>query len=358
MIEPIKPETNSVTILDQRALPDAVRYWRCQTADDIIAAIQSLAVRGAPLIGIAALYGLWLAALTLEGSPAFWEQLTREKDRIKTARPTAVNLAWAVDRAWAAVSGRDAKSAVAFLRQAADRLAFEERQRNQAIAQYGASLLLTNSRVLTHCNTGSLATVGVGTALGIIREAYLQGRIESVWVDETRPLLQGARLTAWELDQDRIPAKLITDSMAGTIMAQGRVDAVIVGADRIAANGDTANKIGTYNLAVLAHYHHVPFYVAAPLSTVDLSVADGTQIPIEERSHDEIRMIRAIQIAPTDTPVYNPAFDVTPGVLITAIVTDRGVAHFPYQASLSQMNHERNTILTEEASSHDGHQTN
>lgn len=337
MVESIQPEIASITLLDQRALPDAVRYWRCTSADDVIAAIQSLAVRGAPAIGVAGLYALWLAAQTLRDQEDFWPRLEEVKERIKNARPTAVNLTWAVDAAWTRVRLQEASYAPSWLRQAADRLASEERRRNERMAQHGADLLTPESRILTHCNTGSLATIGVGTALGIIREGFRRGLVQGVWVDETRPLLQGARLTAWELLQDNIPATLITDNMAASVMAKGQVDAVIVGADRICANGDTANKIGTYSLAVLAYYHHIPFYVAAPMSTVDVRLDDGSGIPIEERSPDEVRTVRGTPIAPREISVINPAFDVTPATLITAVITDWGVARFPYRQSLAAL---------------------
>ncbi len=344
VIEPIRVTSDAVEILDQRQLPERRTYLSCTGPDDIIHAIQTLAVRGAPAIGVAGVYGLWLASRKLTPRDKFWDELAAEKERIKSARPTAVNLAWAIDRVWAQAQGIRQADVARFLKKAAETLAEEERQRNVRIAANGAPLLLPQSRVLTHCNTGSLATVGVGTALGVIREGFGQGRIGSVWVDETRPLLQGSRLTAWELMQDRIPATLITDNMAASLMAQKRVDAVIVGADRICANGDTANKIGTYGLAVLAYYHGIPFYVAAPLSTVDLDLAHGSAIPIEERGADEVRSFRGVPVAPSGVYVYNPAFDVTPGHLITAIITDRGVARRPYELSLAAlMENEPNT---------------
>lgn len=344
VIEPIRAQTDAVDILDQRALPEHHQYLHCRHADDVIQAIKTLAVRGAPAIGVAGVYGLWLASRSLSGRPDFWSALEAEKERIKSARPTAVNLAWAVDRVWSEAHGMGTAEVERFLRKCGDALSEEERLRNERMAAHGAALLLPKSRVLTHCNTGSLATIGAGTALGVIREGYQQGRIASVWVDETRPLLQGSRLTAWELMEDGIPATLIADNMAASVMAQGRVDAVIVGADRICANGDTANKIGTYSLAVLAQHHGIPFYVAAPLSTVDLSLQDGTAMPIEERDPDEVRAVRGTVIAPADIPVYNPAFDVTPGTLITAIITDRGAARRPYELSLADLMAQEPTI--------------
>lgn len=337
MIEPIKRYEDAIDILDQRALPETLAYLHCTRGDQVIDAIKTLAVRGAPAIGIAGLYGLWLEAQALRDRSDFPDELVRAKDRIKAARPTAVNLAWAIDRTWAAVPKHDPDHLVGALREAADALYEEERDRNDRMARYGATLLTSESRILTHCNTGSLATVGVGTALGVIREAHRQGLVENVFVDETRPLLQGARLTAWELLQDGIPATLITDSMAAAVMAEGRIDAIMVGADRICKNGDTANKIGTYGLAVLAQYHRIPFYVVAPLSTVDPTLDSGAAIPIEQRSPDEVRSVRGTPIAPTDIGVHNPAFDVTPGHLITAIITDQGIARVPYPKSIPEL---------------------
>ena len=350
MVEAVKAGRDNIEILDQRRLPASVEFLTCRNAADVIMAIQTLAVRGAPAIGIAGLYALWLEALTLQGGPDFWRNLEAGKERIKHARPTAVNLAWAVDRVWRSLSPQWVDDAVVqHLKRAADALVVEEESRSARMAAFGASLLEKGYRVLTHCNTGSLATAGVGTALGVIREGHRTGRLEMVWVDETRPLLQGARLTAWELMQDGIPATLITDNMAATLMAQGQVDAVIVGADRICANGDTANKIGTYGLAVLARHHRVPFYVAAPLSTVDLTLPDGSDIPIEQRAADEVRAFHGALAAPRGMPVYNPAFDVTPGPLIEAIITDRGVAREPYAASL------RTLFEQEDRELRDGH---
>lgn len=302
----------------------------------VVEAIQSLAVRGAPAIAVAGLYGIWLESLALQGERRYVESLEAAKNQIKHARPTAVNLSWAVDRVWT-MRPSDPHALPSYLRAAADHLYEEERARNQRMADLGSRLLGPGSRVLTHCNTGSLATIGVGTALGVIREAHAQGNIRHVWVDETRPLLQGARLTAWELLQDGIPATLITDNMGASLMAREQVDAVLVGADRIAGNGDTANKIGTYGLAIWAHFHQIPFYVVAPLSTIDRSLAHGGGIPIEERDADEVRTVRGQAIAPQGMNVYNPAFDVTPAALITAIVTDAGVVRRPYQTAIAEL---------------------
>lgn len=345
MIEPIKRTDDSIEILDQRALPERTTYLICKRGMDVVEAIQTLAVRGAPAIALAGLYALWLEARALAGTRTFERDLVDAKESIKNARPTAVNLAWAVDRTW---NQRPLSAPVAdlvhYLRASADTLWQEEWARSERMAQFGLALLMPASHVLTHCNTGSLATAGVGTALGVIRRGAAEGLIDHVFVDETRPLLQGARLTAWELQQEHIPATLITDNTAAFLMAQHRVDAIFVGADRITANGDTANKIGTYGLAVLAHYHHVPFYVVAPLSTVDLGRHHGDEIPIEERHPDEVRQIQGRLVAPPEVGVYNPAFDVTPAPLITAIVTDAGIVRPPYRKSLAQLFSDRKDV--------------
>jgi methylthioribose-1-phosphate isomerase len=335
VIEAIRVNGEVLEILDQRALPTETRYLACLGADDVIAAIQSLAVRGAPALGVAGVYGLWAESRRLADSPDFWTRLEHARERLKNARPTAVNLAWAVERVWERIREQSAQGVEPLLRQMAEDLAAEESRRNELMGENGSRLLTPHSRVLTHCNTGSLATMGIGTALGVIRTGFGKGLVKSVWVDETRPLLQGARLTAWELMEDGIPATLIADGTAASLMARKEVDAVIVGADRICANGDTANKIGTYGLAVLAHYHGIPFYVAAPVSTVDLSIPEGSGIPIEQRSADEVRRVRDAVIAPADVAVFNPAFDVTPGHLISAIITDRGILRAPYTTSLA-----------------------
>ena len=287
-----------------------------------------MSVRGAPAIGCVAAYGMALATLRKEN-------LKTAARALKAARPTAVNLAWAVDR----MLSVPPKMYLA----EAKKIEKEDLGINRSMGRFGAKLLKGNSTVLTHCNTGSLATAGHGTALGIIREAAAQGKIKKVFVDETRPYLQGARLTAWELAQEKIPHELITDSMAGHFMAKEKVSAVFVGCDRVAANGDTANKIGTYALAVLCKYHGVPFYVAMPTSTLDLSLSSGKQIPIEERSSDEVTSIAGRRIAPKQTTARHPAFDVTPASLITAIVTERGVVRPPYLKTLSALSRQLKT---------------
>ena len=289
-------------------------------------AITSLAVRGAPALGAAGAYGVASAARTLTRRSA----VRAAAERLRAARPTAVNLAWGVDRALAAYDAGGADAALA----EANRIAADDVAANRALGALGAALLPDRARVLTHCNAGGLACVGYGTALGVIRAASEAGKAPSVWVDETRPVLQGARLTTWELGRLGIPHTLVADTMAASLMARGEVDAVVVGADRIAANGDVANKVGTYPLAVLAAHHQVPLIVAAPWSTIDLATPSGAAIPIEERAADEVTTVAGHRIAPTGVEVLNPAFDVTPGRLVHAIVTERGVARRPYRRTL------------------------
>jgi methylthioribose-1-phosphate isomerase len=307
-------------LLDQTELPGRRIERRYTDWRDLVGAIRAMVVRGAPAIGIAAAYG---AAVAARQGRAEFEQAC---DGLAAARPTAVNLAWALGRMREAAAGVPDEHLAGALETAARRLHADEVARCHAIGEYGAALIPSAGRVLTHCNAGALATGGYGTALGVIRSAHRRDPAVSVWVDETRPLLQGARLTAWELAEDGIPATLLTDSMAGWLMAEGRVDAVVVGADRIAANGDAANKIGTYTLAVLARAHGVPFIVAAPTSTIDASSATGADIPIEHRDPAEVLGDRAAGIG-----AYNPAFDVTPADHITAIVTEQGVHRPPFR---------------------------
>jgi len=316
-VEPIRWRGDKLQLLDQRRLPREVVWVDCETASEVAAAIRDMVVRGAPAIGVAAAFGMAMA-----------DDLESAARELKNARPTAVNLAWAVDRMLHAKGD---------LVEEAQRMFDEDVAANRRIGRFGAALLGESSTVLTHCNAGALATAGYGTALGVIRAAVEAGKRIAVFADETRPYLQGARLTAWELQQDNIDVTLITDSMAGHFFQQGSFDAVIVGADRIAANGDTANKIGTYTVAVLANAHGVPFYVAAPWSTVDLSTPNGDAIPIEERSASEVTSIGNVSIAPDNITVRHPAFDVTPSRLITAIITDRGVVRAPFEEGLREL---------------------
>jgi methylthioribose-1-phosphate isomerase len=320
MIKPFYFEDNRFYILDQRQLPGDEVWMECSLADQVAEAIKTLAVRGAPAIGIAAAYGLVLAADSGRGA------FEKAADILVKSRPTAVNLEWAVKRVLDAVCDNTGEDLPVLVRKEADKIWEEEIQANESMAQLGAGLFDEDARysVLTHCNAGSLATGGIGTAVGVIRKLYEQGKLERVYMDETRPLLQGARITAYEMKADGIPATLITDNMAGWLMKLGRIDAVIVGADRIAKNLDAANKIGTYSLAVLANAHNIPFYIAAPKSTFDPNTPTGHEIVIEERDSREVLSFRDVTCAPA-VSVCNPAFDVTPHNLITAIITEEKI---------------------------------
>lgn len=329
-----------VELLDQRALPAKVHYLRLRTGEEVARAIESMAVRGAPAIGVTAAMGVAIE-LARASDSALGSALGEVCERLSRTRPTAVNLVWALDRMRRGLSARiTAGEPPADIRSAARALALEILEEDvavcRAIGDAGAELLPEQARVLTHCNAGALATAGYGTALGVIRSAVAQGRLKQVVACETRPFLQGARLTAWELMQEQIPVHLITDSMAGSLMRLGEIDAVIVGADRIAANGDVANKIGTYVHAVLAHRHGIPFYVAAPLSTVDLATPTGDQIPIEYRDPEEVVTLAGQRIAPEGVKALHPAFDVTPAELVTAIVTEEGVVRPPFEPGLAR----------------------
>lgn len=332
-------EDGVVEMIDQRRLPSEEMIHRYSTVAEVAEAIRAMVIRGAPAIGIAAAMGYVLAARAQEEITV--ERLREARASLAATRPTAVNLFWALERMdqhTASLSGCDRSTALASLHAEALAIHEEDIGLNRAMGQHGLSLFPEDTlNILTHCNTGSLATGGLGTALGVIHACHSAGKAVHVWVDETRPYLQGARLTAWECLKEGIPATLITDSMAGFFMQRGKVDAVIVGADRVAANGDAANKIGTYSLAVLCKHHGIPFYVAAPTSTLDLSTPHGDDIPIEERSAEEVREIKGVSIAPAGIPVRHPAFDVTPAALISGIVTEQGVARAPYGDVLKQM---------------------
>lgn len=330
-----------VLMIDQRVLPQRFEVLELRDYRELAECIRSLGVRGAPAIGVAAALGLALAAREALGGPAaeFADRLQEAAAELRGTRPTAVNLFWAIDRVMKVAEpllGAPQSAADAVLDEAL-RMLDEDVRANRAMGDFGAALLPDEGSILTHCNTGSLAAVYHGTALGVIRSAVEQGKRLHVWVDETRPRLQGMKLTAWECAQLGIPATVITDNMAGWVMKQGRVDAAIVGADRIAANGDTANKIGTYSVAVLARAHGVPFYVAAPLSTVDFELPTGDLIPIEERDIAEVTDAGSVRLAPEGVAVYNPAFDVTPAEYVTAIITERGVAYPPFVESLAKL---------------------
>lgn len=315
-------------LLDQRLLPAETRWLTLDTADEVAGAIRDMVVRGAPAIGISAAYGVALAARDL-GEAASADLLAPAVSVLAASRPTAVNLFWALERMQRAMVGLNGSPLIEALTREALRIHEDDRAMNRRMAGFGVPLLPENGRIYTHCNTGALATGGHGTALGVLRSAWAAGRIRGVIAGETRPWMQGSRLTSWELMQDGVPVTLVADSSAGHLMQRGEVQAVIVGADRITANGDTANKIGTYSLAVLARHHGIPFYVAAPRSTIDPALPNGDSIVIEERDGNEVRCIQGTPIAPADVPVFNPAFDVTPGELISAIITEHGVIHRP-----------------------------
>ncbi|TYO97428.1 methylthioribose-1-phosphate isomerase [Desulfallas thermosapovorans DSM 6562] len=329
-------------ILDQTLLPGKTQYIKCRQYTTVCEAIRRLSVRGAPAIGAAAAYGLALGAAALKpaGSEEFMagvEQIARD---LTATRPTAVNLQWAVDRMLGVLRDNitgGIEAAKEKLLAEAHAIYREDLESNRRMGQFGEKLIPHGAAILTHCNAGALATAGIGTALGVIRAAHQAGKNISVYADETRPLLQGARLTTWEMVQEQIPVTLLTDNMAGFLMARGKVDLVIVGADRIAANGDVANKIGTYGVAVLAKEHGLPFYVAAPMSTIDFNISGGHEIPIENRDEQEVTCFAGRRVAPEGVQVWNPAFDVTPARLVTAIITDRGVARPPYQESLAAL---------------------
>ena len=334
---PLRFEDGTLLILDQRALPARTEWLECREPAEVAAAIRTLAVRGAPAIGLAAAYGL---ALAFDGGERCGEESrARFEDAARVlaaARPTAVNLFWAIERGREALAAAEAagREPAEALRESADALMREQWDADRRMAELGAERFRPGDRALTHCNTGPLATGGYGTAGGVLRSAWESGRLTQVWVDETRPLLQGARLTAWELDAAGIPFQLVADSSAGSLMARGLVDRVVVGADRIAANGDVANKIGTYPLAVLARHHGIPFYVAAPLSTIDPETPDGAAIPIEEREPSEVTTALGQRTAPAGAGAANPAFDVTPAELITAIFTEAGVLEPPLEEAI------------------------
>ncbi|WP_283744102.1 S-methyl-5-thioribose-1-phosphate isomerase [Sideroxydans sp. CL21] len=339
-IETLRWFNNRLEMIDQRILPAAFEYLSYDSAASVAEGIRSMVVRGAPAIGVAAAYGVALDALRLSFvlRQAQDERIEFDKDMetgftvLAASRPTAVNLFWALQRmrkVWEGVAAQTPQQIAQRLLAEAHEMLAEDIRINKAMGANGAALLKDGARVLTHCNAGALATAGWGTALGVFRSAVEAGKKISVIADETRPFLQGARLTAWEMVQENIPVTLITDNMAGYMMAHGEVDAVVVGTDRVAANGDVANKIGTYMVAVLARRHNIPFYVACPLSTIDLSVASGKDIPIEERSVDEVKGFRDFHWAAEGVKIRNPAFDVTPAELVTGLITEKGVVLGP-----------------------------
>ena len=342
MIKTLEWTDAGVRFIDQTKLPTEEIYVTCKYYEEVANAISTMIVRGAPAIGVAAAMGVALGALRSKATtlPELEPEFDVICDAIAATRPTAVNLFWAIRRMrdkFDELRSLPLEKVKAELVAEAQRMHVEDIAANEAMGRNGAVLLPNSGGILTHCNAGALATAGYGTALGVIRAAVESGKKLSVFADETRPFLQGSRLTAWELMKDGIPTTLIADNMAGAIMRQGKIDAVIVGADRIAANGDVANKIGTYTVAVLAKEHSIPFYVAAPTSTVDLNTPDGSRIPIEQRASTEVTHLGGTQIAPDAVRVENPAFDVTPSKYVAAIITERGVARAPYEESLAEL---------------------
>ncbi len=331
-------EAGKVRLIDQTALPEKLQYVDFSDWREVAEAIRTMIVRGAPAIGCTAALGIALGSrgIIASGREAFLGRVAGIADTFRAARPTAVNLFWAIDRMVAAAEntpGNPVDMKDALLTEALKMLD-EDIAANKRMGQYGAELLPEAVNILTHCNAGALATVGYGTALGVVRAAVEMGKNVHVFADETRPRLQGMKLTAWELAREDIPVTIIADNMAGSLMRQGKIDCVVVGADRIAANGDAANKIGTYSVAVLAKHHGLPFYVAAPLSTIDSALMSGAQIPIEQRETIEMTHIEGIRVAPQGVQVLNPAFDVTPADLISGIITEAGVLKAPYEASI------------------------
>ena len=342
-VEAVRFEDGQLVLLDQTLLPGEKTFLRLEDVDDVWEAIKMLRVRGAPAIGGAAAYGLYLGVRAVPddaGREAFMAKLGEVRDYLASSRPTAVNLFWALDRLVGAAKA-DETSDVAGLKERllaeARAIQAEDEAMCRAIGEHALTLFDGVESVLTHCNAGGLATMGIGTALAPIYLAAEQGRTIHVFSDETRPLLQGARITTWELSQAGLPVTLITDGMAATVMRQGKIQAVIVGTDRVAANGDVANKIGTYGVAILAHEHGIPFYVAAPSSTIDFGTPDGEAIEIELRDPEEVRRLGGRQTAPDGIGVYNPAFDVTPARYVSAIVTEKGVVTAPYEANLRKV---------------------
>jgi methylthioribose-1-phosphate isomerase len=332
----------SLRVIDQTKLPAEEVYCEVKTHQEVAELIENMVVRGAPAIGAVAAYGYALGALEFQGPREdFFAHLENVQARLEATRPTAVNLFWALrrmeDRLREMRDVEDLDLICAALIEEANAIAEDDRRMNKLIGEHGNTLVPDKASILTHCNAGALATVEYGTALSVIRTAFEAGKTIQVYATETRPLLQGARLTAWELFKDGIPVTLIADNMAGWLMQQDKIDLVVVGADRVAANGDTANKIGTYSLAVLAHTHGIPFYVAAPTSTIDLKMRTGMEIPIEQRSDKEMRELFGIQITPAEIDVYNPAFDVTPAKYITGIITENGIVSPPYAVNLLKM---------------------
>ncbi|MGE0446118.1 MAG: S-methyl-5-thioribose-1-phosphate isomerase [Vicinamibacterales bacterium] len=344
MLPTVEWKGDAVVMIDQRKLPASEIYVTCRTANDVAKAIKTMVIRGAPAIGVSAAMGiaLGMSKSKASGTKQFTTEFQKTCDLLAATRPTAVNLFWAIERmkrtfAEAAQGGCSVDELKQRLVAEAQKIHDEDVASCRTIGAHGASLVPDSAKILTHCNAGALATAGYGTALGVIRAAAEQGKKIAVLADETRPFLQGARLTAWELVKDGIDTTVITDNMSASMMRAGHVDLVVVGADRIAANGDVANKVGTYGVAVLAKEHGIPFYVAAPLSTIDFATPDGSRIPIEERPAREVTHVGTSRLTPEGASIRNPAFDVTPARYVTAIITERGIARPPFEASLAAL---------------------
>jgi methylthioribose-1-phosphate isomerase len=344
MLPTIEWQPDAVVMIDQRKLPGQEIYIHCKTAAEVAKAIRTMVIRGAPAIGVAAAMGIALGMNRSKalGTKQFAVELNKICDLMAGTRPTAVNLFWAIDRMKTSFgtgvqAGESVGELKARLEREAQLIHDEDLASCKAMGKHGATVVPDGARILTHCNAGALATAGYGTALGVIRAAAEAGKVAQVFADETRPFLQGARLTAWELVRDHVPTTIITESMAGPLMQQGGIDFIVVGADRIAANGDFANKVGTYTVAVMAQAHNVPFYVAAPLSTIDLACPEGSGIPIEQRAAREMTHVGAWKIAPDGAGVWNPAFDVTPHKYVSGFITERGIARAPFSESLKAL---------------------
>ncbi|MDA3813799.1 MAG: S-methyl-5-thioribose-1-phosphate isomerase [Candidatus Cloacimonetes bacterium] len=339
-IRSLEFKNNKLYLIDQRALPQQYKKFICENYRDVEFAIAEMVVRGAPAIGVTAAYGVVLAAFEFNELPIkqFLDQMHEACDIINSSRPTAVNLMWAIKRMrFFLIDNETPKNVLHKLKAEANQIADEDIRTNKKMGQFGNSLIPHKATILTHCNTGALATVEYGTALGVIRAAFEDGKEIFVYADETRPRLQGARLTAWELVQEGIPATLIADSVAATLIRDGKIDLILVGADRIAINGDCANKIGTFMLSVIAKVYDVPFYIVAPTTTIDFEIETGEEIEIEERSKEEVTHINGVQIAPENIDVYNPAFDVTPNENITAVITEKGIINKPFKENILKL---------------------
>jgi len=344
MLPTVAWENGEIVMVDQRKLPGQEVYVHCKTAPEVARAIKNMVIRGAPAIGVSAAMGIALGMRRSKasGTRQFAVEFNKTCDLMAGTRPTAVNLFWAIDRmkrvlATGVQAGKSVDELKDLLEEEARAIHDEDVESCRTMGRFGADVVPDGARILTHCNAGALATAGYGTALGVIRAAAERGKVRQVFADETRPFLQGARLTAWELVRDHVPTTVIAESMAGPLMRRGDIDVVVVGADRIAANGDVANKIGTYTVAMMASFHHIPFYVAAPLSTIDLATASGDDIPIEQRSARELTHLGPTQLTPEGASVWNPAFDVTPARLIAGIITERGIARPEYSESLRRL---------------------